>query len=83
MPRVPAGGGATGQLGHGDKEDQHKPKRIAALRQTHVVQVEAGCQQSFVVAESGEVAVIGDPDVDEDDFDEHSDSSEAPFGGGG
>ena len=53
------GWGAYGRLGHGDEEQQHTPKLIAALRGKKVLQVSAGGYHSVVLLEGGSVMAFG------------------------
>ena len=54
------GYGSSGQLGHGDDEDQHLPKVVSALRGEHVIEVAAGSRHGLCVLRSGKVFGWGD-----------------------
>jgi alpha-tubulin suppressor-like RCC1 family protein len=53
------GNGAYGQLGHGDQEDQHTPRPIAALQGMRVGIIAAGDQHSLVVSTAGRLYSFG------------------------
>jgi alpha-tubulin suppressor-like RCC1 family protein len=53
------GHGRRGRLGHGDEEDQHRPKLIEALRGERVAAVSAGGWHSLVLTEAGAVLSFG------------------------
>lgn len=53
------GGGANGQLGHGDKSDLGIPRRIQALKHTQVVDGAAGGGHTILVTADNRVWVFG------------------------
>ena len=53
------GWGSSGQLGHGDQQDQLVPKVVGALQGARVCQVAAGMMHSMVLAEDGRVLTFG------------------------
>ena len=53
------GRGKRGQLGHGDRKDQLKPKVIKALRGMRVVAIAAGTEHSLVLTDGGAVLSFG------------------------
>ena len=54
------GCGWSGQLGHGDEEQQYTPKLIeAAARGVCVAEVAVGCQSSVLLGRSGEARHLG------------------------
>lgn len=58
------GQGRSGQLGHGDKEDQHIPKRVEALAEQRVVGLVCGQGSSVAVTAGGEVFIWGTREED-------------------
>ena len=54
------GKGYSGQLGHGDTQDQHAPRRVEALAAERVVQVAAGSDHCVAVTSTGELWAWGD-----------------------
>ena len=53
------GGGASGQLGHGDMQTQLLPKKIEALAGQRVVAVSAGANHSLALTAGGAVFTWG------------------------
>lgn len=48
------GQGSSGQLGHGDEDDQTKPKLIIAeLRNTRIVKISCGARHSAAISDNG------------------------------
>jgi len=56
------GGGGSGKLGHGDRQDQPLPKKIEALVGRRVVAVSAGDDHSLALTADGAVWSWGDGD---------------------
>ena len=54
------GGGYYGKLGHGDEENQLRPKVVEALQGTRVVQISGGNIHTLALAEDGKVFSWGD-----------------------
>jgi hypothetical protein len=47
------GQGSFGQLGHGEEDDQTKPKIIAELRNTRVIKLACGARHSAAITDNG------------------------------
>ena len=54
------GGGGGGQLGHGDEQDEHLPKKIEALAGQRVIAASAGTKHSLALTADGAVWSFGD-----------------------
>ena len=53
------GCGKSGQLGHGDVENQYEPKVIEALSDARMVAIAAGMEHSLVLSDAGTVLTFG------------------------
>ncbi len=53
------GDGGYGKLGHGNKEEQHVPKVVEALRGVRVVAIAAGDEHSMVLTDEGVMLSFG------------------------
>ena len=53
------GGGKSGQLGHGDQENQYVPKVIESLSDVRVAAIAAGMEHSLVLSDAGTVFTFG------------------------
>jgi alpha-tubulin suppressor-like RCC1 family protein len=53
------GSGGHGKLGHGDEENQTRPKLIESMEGKRATQISASSTASFIVTESGEVFSFG------------------------
>ncbi len=58
------GRGAFGRLGHGDREDQPRPRIVEALREKRIIQIACGHGDGHTLALAGDGAVYSFGDAD-------------------